>query len=62
LNIEEKKAVLSVVETFAKEAKHSTDFWTELSKDQRNAIDQAIKEADAGKLKTHQQIMRKLRK
>lgn len=37
LNLNEKKAVLSVVETFAKEAKHSSDFWDELSKEQQLA-------------------------
>ncbi len=61
LNNDEKKAVLSVVETFAKESKPK-DFWDELSKEQQLLIDKAIKEADAGKLTTHQAAMKKLRK
>jgi hypothetical protein len=62
LNDDEKKAVLSVVETFAKESKRNIDFWTELSKEQHIAIDKAIKEADEGKLTSHKNIMKKLRK
>jgi TRAP-type C4-dicarboxylate transport system substrate-binding protein len=62
LNVEEKKAVLSVVETFAKESNQSADFWDELSKEQQVAIDRAIKEADAGKLTSHKMVMKKLRK
>jgi hypothetical protein len=62
LNVSEKKAVLSVVKTFAKESKHSSDFWDELSKEQQAAIDKAIKEAGAGKLTSHKAMMKKLRK
>ena len=61
LNTDEKKAVLSVVETFAKESKPK-DFWDELSKEQQNNIDKAIKEADEGKLTPHSLVMKKLRK
>lgn len=61
LNNDEKKAVLSVVETFAKESKPK-DFWDELSKEQQTIIDKAIKEADEGKLTSHQVVMKKLRK
>lgn len=61
LNNNEKKAVLSVVETFAKESKPK-DFWDELSKEQQTIIDKAIKEADEGKLTPHQVVMKKLRK
>ena len=61
LNNNEKKAVLSVVETFAKESKPK-DFWDELSKEQQTLIDKAIKEADEGKLTPHQVVMKKLRK
>lgn len=60
LNTEEKKAVLSVVKTFAKESKQK-DFWDELNKEQKNSIDKAIKEADEGKLTSHQIAMKKLR-
>jgi hypothetical protein len=62
LSVNEKKAVLSVVETFAKEAKHAVDFWDELAEEQQTAIDKAIKEADEGKLRSHKEVMRKLRK
>ena len=62
LNMNEKKAVLSVVETFAKESKQTLDFWDELSKEQQLAIDNAIKEADEGDLVAHNDVMRKLRK
>jgi hypothetical protein len=61
LNNDEKKAVLSVVETFAKESKQK-DFWDELSKEQQTLIDKAIKEADDGKLSSHEAAMKKLRK
>ena len=61
LNIDEKKAVLSVVQTFAKESKHK-DFWDELSKEQQTLIDKAMKEADEGKLTPHEVVMNKLRK
>lgn len=61
LNTEEKKAVLSVVKSFAKESRHK-DFWDELSKEQQTTIDKAIKEADEGKLTSHEAVMKKLRK
>ena len=61
LNNDEKKAVLSVVETFARESKPK-DFWDELSKEQQVMIDKAIKEADEGKLTSHQSVMKRLRK
>lgn len=61
LNNDEKKAVLTVVETFAKESKPK-DFWDELSKEQQTLIDKAIKEADEEKLTGHSDVMRKLRK
>ncbi len=62
LNVKEKKAVLSVVETFAKESGQSKDFWDELSKEQKIAIDRAINEAETGKLTEHKAVMKKLRK
>jgi hypothetical protein len=61
LNSNEKRAVLSVVETFAKEAKPK-DFWDELSKEQQNIIDKAIKESEEGVLTPHASVMKKLRK
>lgn len=61
LNNDEKKAVLSVVETFAKESKPK-DFWDELSKEQQTLIDKAIKEADEEKYIAHGEAMKNLRK
>lgn len=61
LNLKEKKVVLSVVETFAKETKQPSDFWDELSKEQQLAIDASIKEAQQGKLTSHKEVMRKLK-
>lgn len=38
------------------------DFWDELSKQQQTLVDKAIKEADEGKLISHEAAMKKLRK
>ncbi len=61
LNLNEKKAVLSVVETFAKENKQQNDFWDELSKEQQLTIDASLKEVEQGKLTPHKLVMQKLR-
>lgn len=62
LNNNEKKAVLTVAQTFVKESKHTGDFWDELNHEQKAAINNAIKEADAGKLHHHKDVMKQLRK
>ena len=62
LNTNEKKAVLTVVKTLVKESNHENDFWDELSKEQQDTIDKAIKEADEGRLTPHKDVMKKLRK
>jgi hypothetical protein len=62
LNDHEKRAVLTVAETFAKESKKSKDFWDELSKEQKTAVNRAIKEAEEGKLTSHTEVMKKLRR
>lgn len=61
LNFNEKKVVLSVVETFAKENKQNIDFWDELSKTQQLAIGASLKEVEDGKLTPHKEVMLKLR-
>ena len=61
INLKEKKVVLSVAETFAKETKQSSDFWDELSKEQQLAIDASIKEAQQGKLISNKEVMRQLK-
>ncbi len=59
LNSNQKKAVLSVVKTFAIEKK---DWWDELSKEQIAAIKEAEAELDAGKGIPHAQVLKKLQK
>lgn len=59
LNSTQKKAVLSVVKTFAVEKK---DWWDELNEEQIAAIKEAEAELDAGKGIPHEQVMKKLRK
>lgn len=41
---------------------NSKDFWNKLNKEQQALIDKAIKEADEGKLKGHNEVMRSFRK
>jgi len=47
LNSQQKKAVLSLVKAFAAEQK---DWWDEISKEQRQAIDKSLEEMKPGKL------------
>ena len=59
LNTEQQKAVLSVVRTFAAE---QNDWWDELGQEQQLAIDKALAEMKAGKLTSHEQVMKKYEK
>lgn len=59
LNVEQQKAVLSVVKTFAAEQQ---DWWDEISQEQQQAIDKALAEMKAGKLTPHEDVMKKYRK
>ena len=59
LNPRQKKTVLTVVKTFAKEKK---DWWDELTKSQQSAIDESIAEVNAGKLTSHADVMKKYSK
>ena len=59
LNAKQKQAVLSVVKTFAAEQK---DWWDEISQEQQRAIDDSLAEMKAGKLTSHEEVMRKYKK
>ncbi|CAL65904.1 hypothetical protein [Christiangramia forsetii] len=64
INIQNKKIELiqwlstlndeSVIEKIMKlREKEKTDWWQEISKEEKNSIEQGIKDADSGKLKSH---------
>jgi hypothetical protein len=59
LNDQQKEAVLSVVKTFAAEQK---DWWDEISKEQKEAIDQSLVEMKAGKLTPQDEVLKKYKK
>jgi predicted transcriptional regulator len=59
LNVQQQKAVLSVVKTFAAEQK---DWWDEISEEQQQAIDKSLEEMKAGKLTPHDEVMKKYKK
>lgn len=59
LNNEQKRAVLSVVKTFASEQK---DWWDEISAEQQQAIDKSLAEVKAGKVTPHEEVMKKYKK
>ena len=44
------------------EAEHQYDFWDELPDNVKEDIDEAIKQADAGKLLSHEEVMKKYKK
>jgi predicted transcriptional regulator len=53
----EKPAILEKVEAVLKKEK-DIDWWDELSEDERKAIEQGIKEADNGELKSHAEVLK----
>jgi predicted transcriptional regulator len=59
LNVRQKQAVLSVVKTFAAEQQ---DWWDEISREQQQAIDKSLAEMKAGKLMSHDEVMKKFKK
>jgi len=59
LNVEQQKAVLSVVKTFAAEQK---DWWNEISEEQQKAIDKALAEVKEGQVTPHDEVMKKYKK
>ena len=44
------------------EAEHQYDFWDELPDNVKADIDEAIKQADAGELLSHEEVMKKYKK
>lgn len=59
LNARQKQVVLSVVKTFAAEQQ---DWWDEIGEEQQKAIDKSLAEMKAGKLTSHDQVMKKYKK
>ena len=59
LNMKQKKTVLTVIKTFIGEQK---DWWDEISEEQRQAIDRSLAEMKAGKLTSHDEVMKKYKK
>lgn len=59
LNVRQKQAVLNVVKTFAAEQQ---DWWDEISEEQQQTIDKSLAEMKAGKLTSHDEVMKKYRK
>jgi predicted transcriptional regulator len=53
----EKPAILEKVEAVLKK-EDDVDWWDELSEDERKAIEQGIKEADNGELKSHAEVLK----
>ena len=59
LNPRQKRTVLSVIKSFAEEQE---DWWSEISEEQQQAIDEALGEMKAGKLTPHEEVMKKYSK
>lgn len=59
LNTRQKQAVLGVVKTFAAERQ---DWWDEMSEEQKQSIDKSLAEMKAGKLTSHNEVMKKYKK
>lgn len=57
LNMEQQKAILPVVKTFATEQQ---DRWDEISQEQQRAIDTALVEMKKGKLTAHDKVNEKV--
>jgi predicted transcriptional regulator len=59
LNVKQKRTVLTIVKTFMEEQK---DWWDEIGQEQQKAIDKALAEMKAGKLTSHDEVMKKYKK
>ncbi|PZR29788.1 MAG: hypothetical protein DI535_01410 [Citrobacter freundii] len=59
LNVKQKKTVLTVVKTFMEEQR---DWWSEISQEQQQAIDQSLTEVKTGKITGHEEILKKYKK
>ena len=55
----QKQAVLNVIKTFAAEQQ---DWWNKISEEQQLGIDKALAEMKAGKLTTHEEVLKKYKK
>ena len=44
------------------EAENQSDFWDELPDNAKTDIDEAVRQADAGQLKSHEEVMKKYKK
>lgn len=56
LNSRQKKTVLTVIKTFAKE---KDDWWDEISKEQQNSITESLSQMKSGKVILHSDVMKK---
>jgi len=59
LNVQQKKTVLTVVKTFAREKK---DWWDVISKEQQQATDESIRQMNSGKVIAHADVMKKYKR
>lgn len=56
----EKPAILKKVEDVLKKEK-GTDWWDEISEEERKSIEQGLAEADRGELIPHEEVMREVK-
>ncbi|MGI8583359.1 MAG: hypothetical protein ACR2KX_14255 [Chitinophagaceae bacterium] len=59
LDLQQKKTVLTVVKTFAREKQ---DWWDAISKEQQQATDESIAQMNSGKIIAHDDVMKKYKK
>ena len=59
LNVKQKRTVLTVVKTFMEDQQ---DWWDEIGEEQQEAIDKALAEIKAGKLTTHDEVIKNYKK
>ena len=59
LDVQQKKTVLTVVKTFAREKK---DWWDVISKEQQQATDESIRQMNSGKVIAHADVMKKYKR
>lgn len=56
----ERPAILKKVEDVLKKEK-ATDWWDEISEEERQAIEKGLEEADRGKLIPHEEVMKEVK-
>jgi predicted transcriptional regulator len=59
LNVQQKKVVLSVVKTFAQE---ESDWWDGVEEAAKESIERGLKDAEAGRVTPHKEVMKKYKK